>query len=59
MEISMPVSRSAGSHGDGDIWHVVPRCNDDQVQNHNYEHYSIPLLTRGRKLLLSVKLRTR
>jgi hypothetical protein len=36
----MPVSRSVGSHGYGDVWHVVPRCNDDQVQNHNYEHYS-------------------
>jgi hypothetical protein len=40
MEISMPVSRSVGSHGYRDVWHVVPRCNDDQVQNHNYEHYS-------------------
>jgi hypothetical protein len=43
MEISMPVSRSVGSHGYGDVWHVVPRCNDDQVQNHNYEHYSTVL----------------
>jgi hypothetical protein len=40
MEISTPVSRSVGSHGYGDVWHVVPRCNDYQVQNHNYEHYS-------------------
>jgi hypothetical protein len=28
----------------GDVWHVVPRCNDDQVQNHNYEHYSMDAL---------------
>jgi hypothetical protein len=40
----MPVSRYVGSHGYGDVWHVVPRCNDDQVQNHNYEHYSMVIV---------------
>jgi hypothetical protein len=39
MGIRPPNSRSVGSHGYGNVWHVVPRCNYDQVQNHNCEHY--------------------
>jgi hypothetical protein len=45
MGIRPPNSRYVGSHGYGNVWNVVPRCNYDQVQNHNCEHYSILVRT--------------